>query len=144
MTGTNTFTGAKFSKKGSKFDIPIPYLTHKDAEGQTRISAALLNTMSNTLPPLGMIMRLTGMNGNEERLLTNYLATFGGVPFTTLTPTQATVELNTRESIQNDKFAQTALELGVETKWLKSLVKQGMTRQDIIYLIENGYGRPVQ
>lgn len=144
MTGTNTFTGAKFSKKGSKFDIPIPILTHKDAEGQTRISAALLNTMSNVLPPVGMIQRLTGMNGNDERLLTNYLATFGGVPFTTLTPTQATAELNTRKALQNDKIAQTAIELGVETSWLKSLVKQGMSKQDIIYLIENGYGRPVQ
>ena len=142
LTGVDTFTGAKFSKKGSKFDWPIPGVTFKDAQGGTRIDAGLWKAVNNTLPPVGMISRLTGMGSNKERLFTNWLSTFACTPLTTLTPSQASAQINTQSRTLSDAVERAVNQRGIDKTWLKNLAATGAKKEDVDYLVSMGLGRP--
>jgi hypothetical protein len=143
MTDIDLFTGGKFSEEGvdSPFgEAPIPGLTFVGADGKRKVDAQGYNIIKDTVPPLGMIARLASP-GEADRRLTNWLSTFAGAPVSTMTTQQATAELRAREDRLTTKLDRTAGALGVDREWLRALIREGASADEIRQYIAAGYGR---
>jgi len=142
MTDIDTFTGGKFPTEGvpSPFgEYPIPG-TFVGADGKRMINAQGYNIAKDIIPPLGIIARL-GSPTEADRRLTNWLSTFAGASTSTLTTSQATAELRTRQDRLITKVERTAGLLGVDRDWLSSMIESGATADEIRSYIASGYGK---
>jgi peptidoglycan hydrolase-like protein with peptidoglycan-binding domain len=150
VSGVDTFTGGKFTEKGSTLPFsagPIDNvlkasgLAFTGPEGETRIDARSYNIIKDLLPPLGVILRVAGRGDEADRALTNRLSAFGGLPLATLTEKQATAELKSREDRLRKQIERKANALGVDKNWLREQVAAGATADSIRNAIAAGEGR---
>ena len=143
MTDIDLFTGGKFPEEGvaSPFgELPIPGLTFVGADGKRRVDAQSYNIIKDVIPPLGLAARLLSP-GEADRRLSSVLSTFGGVPVSTMTVNQVTSELRSREDRLRTKLDKTAGALGVDREWLRTLINEGKTADEIRQYIASGYGK---
>ena len=152
VSGVDTFTGAPFSSKGVKPSGLIGLLpqevqrvipgTFAGETGDVRVPALVPNLINDLIPFVGTANRLFPSGEQQERLLTNYLGTFAGLPVSTLTPNQAESELRTREErLRADIYKETnevARPLEVDSNWLREALSAGYTFQDVMEQIQSG------
>jgi len=148
ISGVDTFTGAPFPKEGvaSPFNgIPgledIPFPGSFVIDGERRVNAEGYGALKDLVPPLGVLMRLTGRGNDGDRILSNWLSTFAGAPVSTLSTGQISAELRVREDRLETQIARTAGALGVSRDWLKTMVDNGLTADEIRALIASGSGQ---
>jgi hypothetical protein len=79
--------------------------------------------------------------GEADRRLSNWLSTLAGAPLSTMTVNQATSELRAREDRLRTKLDRTAGALGVDREWLRTLINEGKTADEIRQYIASGYGK---
>jgi len=148
ISGVDTFTGAPFPEDGvaSPFNgIPglenIPFPGSFVIDGERRVNAEGYNALKDLVPPLGMLMRLSGRGNDADRILSNWLSTFAGAPVSTLSTGQISAELRAREDRLENQVKRTAGALGVSRDWLKSMIENGLTADEIRAQIAAGNGR---
>lgn len=145
MLDIDTFTGGRFPEDGVASplgDIPIPGSFVID--GERRINAQGYNILKDLVPPLGVLLRLTGRGNDADRLLTNWLSTTVGAPVSTLSPGQVTAELRSRQDRLESQIKRTAGALGVDREWLRVQLDNGLTSDEIRAQIAAGNGRYVR
>ena len=142
-TGVDTFTGVPFSDKGEPVPFMIPGIGFRGETGETMVPSQAINMATDLLPPLGVLNRLSGRGGQQERLLTNYLSQFTGAPVSTLTPRQQIGEIRAREErLAGDidrQINEIAFQLNIDAGWLSEAVRGGYTLPEIISFIEQGF-----
>jgi hypothetical protein len=148
LVDVDTFTGGRFPEEGvaSPFagipgleDIPFPGSFVID--GERRIGAQSYNILKDLVPPLGVVLRLTGRGNDADRLLTSWLSTTVGAPVSTLSTGQVTAELRARQDRLELQVAKAAGALDVDRDWLRSMLDSGATSTEIRAQIAAGNGK---
>lgn len=147
-TGVDTFTGAPFSDKGEPVPFLIPGLGFRGETGQPQVPSQAVNLLTDVLPPLGILNRLSGRGTQQERIFTNYLSQFAGLPVSTLTSRQAAGEIRAREErLSSDierQINDLAFQLNVDSGWLREIIRRGYSVEDAVSIIREGRApRPV-
>jgi len=143
MVGIDTFTGGKFPEEGVASplgSIPIPGSFVID--GERRINAQGYNMLKDLVPPLGVILRLSGRGNDADRVMTNWLSSIGGAPVSTLSVGQVTAELRSRQDRLELQVAKAAGALGVDRDWLRTQLDNGLSSAEIRAQVAAGNGRP--
>ena len=141
-TGVDTFTGTRFSERGEPVPFMIPGIGFRGETGEAMVPSQVVNMATDLLPPLGVLNRLSGRGGQQERLLTNYLSQFTGAPVSSLTTRQQIGEVRAREERLSGNIERQindlAFQLNVDPAWLKESIDYGASMQDIVSAIESG------
>jgi hypothetical protein len=158
VSGTNSFTGAKFTDREAPgwyqmlAKLPlVPDTTIDPATGKVMANDFVPTQLRNLLPPLGQAERLApvGPLYNEryrDRWLTSVLSQTVGplspvTPVGTLTDDQLISSLKRNDREVTDNFKQAAAEKGLDGNAILRAVRNGATADDIRSGIESGFYR---
>ena len=141
-TGVDTFTGVRFSDKGEPVPFMVPGIGFRGETGEAMVPSQAVNLATDLLPPLGVINRLSGRGTQGDRMLTNYLSQFAGLPVSTLTERQAVGEVRAREERLSGDIQQRindlAFELNVDAKWLEGALRSGAPLETVLQVARSG------
>ena len=159
LTGTSTFTGAKFSPTGtaSPTGTSLPFgLTNLDKNGNPVVSAQGYNALSGLIPIVGNVAKTLPLLGllnpniptsdtNKGRLATNLASMWLGAPFSTLDTKQATGEILNRKTNLQNEINQMVNNNQIDKDWLNQMIKYNTPIEVIKASIDAGLGRrPIQ